>query len=76
MYIFIENNNRENGKKRKKEKKKSWVGPDASTPNHYTTEADYVTLGKSLQFHAFSIKLPPARWSSHINRAINGKKTM
>ena len=36
MYIFIENNNRENGKKRKKEKKKSWVGPDASTPNHYT----------------------------------------
>ena len=49
MYIFIENNNTENGKKRKKEKKKkSWVGPDASTPNHYTTEADYVTLGKSL----------------------------
>ena len=48
MYIFIENNNRENGKKERRKKKKSWIGPDASTPNHYTTEADYVTLGKSL----------------------------
>ena len=27
-----------------------------TTPYHYTTEADYVTWGKSLQFNAFSMK--------------------
>ena len=51
-YIFIENNNTENGKKKKEGKKEfgrtrtrhQWL--DAPTPNHYTTETDYVALGK------------------------------
>ena len=33
----------------------------ASTPNHYTTETDYVIIRKSLSFYSFSMKLPPAR---------------
>ena len=36
---------------------------DATTPNHYTTEADYIILWKSLSFYSFSMRLPPARWS-------------
>ena len=82
MYIFIENNNTKNGEKKEIRKKelsriRTWhFGLDATTPNHYTTEAYYVTWGKSLQFIAFSMKLPTARWSSRINRAINSEKTM
>ena len=57
MYIFIENNNTKNGKKERRKKKKErelgWTRIlhlllDASTPNRYTTEADYVSWGKSL----------------------------
>ena len=63
MYIFIGNNNMKNGKKKKKEgKKKEWsrtrtrhLRLDATTPNHYTTEADYATFGKSLYINTFSI---------------------
>ena len=73
MYIFIENNNTKTGKKTK-EGRKEWsrtrtqqLRLDANTPNHCTTEADYVTLGKSL-FHR--VKRPPARWSCCINPAI------
>ena len=36
---------------------------DATTPNHYTTEAENVILRKSVSFYSFSIKHPPARWS-------------
>ena len=36
---------------------------DATTPNHYTTEADYIILRKSLSFYSFSMKLLPPRWS-------------
>ena len=32
--------------------------------SHYTTEADYVIFRKSLLLYSFSMKLPPARWSS------------
>ena len=57
MYIFIENNNTKNGKKertkKKKERELGWTRTlhlllDASTPNRYTTEADFVSWGKSL----------------------------
>ena len=57
MYIFIENNNTKNGKKERRKKKiereLGWTRTlhlllDASTPNRYTTEADYVCWGKSL----------------------------
>ena len=36
---------------------------EATTPNHYSAEADYVICSKSLSFYSFSMKLPPARWS-------------
>ena len=56
----MENNNTKNGKKRKKEGKKKFgrirtqhLRLDATTPNHYTTEADYVTLWKSLDLIPF-----------------------
>ena len=57
MYIFIENNNTKNGKKERRKKKiereLGWTRTlhlllDASTPNRYTTEADYVSWGKGL----------------------------
>ena len=54
MYIFIENNNTKNGKKKKEGKKEFGRTRtrhhrfDATTPNHYTTETDYVMLEKSL----------------------------
>ena len=52
--MFIENNNTKNGKKKKEGKKE--FGRirtqhhllDATTPNHYTTDTDYVMLEKSL----------------------------
>ena len=46
MYIFIENNNTK--KREKKERRIKRVEKDSTEPNHYTTAADYVTLGKSL----------------------------
>ena len=64
----MENNNTKNGKK--KENKEDDVPSRPRTrlvrcsrvePKDYTTEADYVTLGKSFQFNAFSLKLPPAK---------------
>ena len=46
MYIFIENNNTK--KRGKKERRIKRVEKDSTGPNHYTTAAHYVTLGKSL----------------------------
>ena len=64
----MENNNTKNGKKRKKEGIKKFgrirtqhLRLDATTPNHYTRESDYVVFRKSLLFYSFSMKLPPAR---------------
>ena len=60
MYIFTENNNTKNGKIKKEGKKElsrtqTWhLRIDATTPNHYTTEADYKNMGKSLQFTVMS----------------------
>ena len=55
-YIFIENNNT-----KRKEGKKEFGRPRtqhhrlaATTPHHYTTEADYVMLGKGFDFIPFS----------------------
>ena len=79
----MENNNTKNGKKRKKEGKKKFgrirtqhLRLDATTPNHYTTETDYVMNEKvfnSIPFHETSAGKMIA---SRINRAINSKKTM
>ena len=52
--MFKENNNTKNGKKKKEGKKEFGRTRtrqhrlDATTPNHYTTETDYVMLEKSL----------------------------
>ena len=68
MYIFIETTTQKLEKKKKKEGKRElsrtrtrylWI--DATAPNHYTTEADYVITGKSFLLNFFSMKLPPAR---------------
>ena len=46
----------------------------ATTPNHYTTEADYITSGKSLWFNAFWMNLPPARWPGLLTGQLTVKK--
>ena len=53
----MENNDTKNGKK-KKEGINNSVGIepgtfDATTPNHYTTEVDYIVFRKSLPFYSF-----------------------
>ena len=58
MYILIESNNKKNGKKRKEKKELSRTRArhlviDATTPNHYTTKADYVITGKVFNLMSF-----------------------
>ena len=56
IYEYIYRKQQHEKRKKKKEgKNKEWsttrtrhLRLDATTPNHYTTEADYATLGKSL----------------------------
>ena len=80
--MFIENNNTKKRKKKKEGKKEfgrtrtQHHRLDATTPNHYTTETDYVMNEKvfnSIPFHETSAGKMIA---SRINRAINSKKTM
>ena len=49
---------------------------DATTPDHYTTEADYVTLKKSLDLLLFHETSAGKMIASRINPAINNEKTM
>ena len=66
--MFIENNNTKKRKKKKEGKKEfgrtrtQHHRLDATTPNHYTTETDYVMNEKSL-IQSLFMKPPPARWS-------------
>ena len=82
MLLFIENNNTKNGKKKKEGKNElsrtrtRGLPLNATTPNHYTTEADYVTLGKSL--NAFSIEWNFGRQDDRaaLTEILTVKKTM
>ena len=49
---------------------------DATTPNHYTTEADYVIFKKSHDLFLFHETSAGKMIASRINRAINSEKTM
>ena len=49
---------------------------DATTPNHYTTEADYINFKKSLDLFLFHETSAGKMIAGRINRAINSEKTM
>ena len=49
---------------------------DATTPNHYTTEADYLIRRKSLDLFPFHETSAGKMITSHINQAINSGKTV